>query len=110
MLDFSSAILIVALLYVYWVGPVLIFLNWLLTRCLARGHSGVSIAMANVVVSLLLLGPVKSPGAGFLFRDSYGPWSCIGLVGMCLVSVVTTLVSFSNQQKQSEDTNTTAKT
>jgi hypothetical protein len=29
---------------------------------------------------------------------------------MCLVSVVTTLVSFSNQQKQSEDTNTTAKT
>ena len=119
MLDFSSAILIVALLYVYWVGPVLIFLNWLLTRCLARGHSGVSIAMANVVVSLLLLGPIKSPGDGFLFRDSYGPWyfggssdllSCIGLVGMCLVSVVTTLVSFSNQQKQSEDTNTTAKT
>lgn len=98
---------IVALLYVYWVSPVLIFLNWLLTRRLSRGHSAVSIAITNVVVSLLLLFPVRSPGDGFLFRDSYGPWyfggypdqlSCSGVVAMCLVSVMTTLVSLTNQQ------------
>lgn len=96
--------LIVIFLFPYWMVPALALLNWLLTRSLEARLARVPIIAANLAISLLLLGPVKEHGGGFVLAgDFYYPWYLggfrldpdnvwwLGLVMLCAVSVVTTV-------------------
>jgi hypothetical protein len=96
---------IVIVLYPYWTAPALVLLNWLLTRSLGTRLSRAPITGTNLAISLLLFGPIKERGGGFvLVGDVYYRWyldashlkldnvSWLGLLMLCAVSVVTTVV------------------
>src|SRR5689334_20951204 len=100
-------IFIVFFLYLYWVAPALLVLNWLLTRHLRTRLSLPTTVATNALVSLLLLGPISSRGGEFvLMGENYYPWylggahltldnvSWVGLLMACAVSLATTVTTF----------------
>jgi hypothetical protein len=102
-------LLIVILLYPYLLAPVLVLLNWRLTRLLATRLARAPLVVANLTISLLLFGPIDERGGNFvLMGDSYYPWYLggfsldldkvwwMGLLMLCVVSVATTVATLSH--------------
>jgi hypothetical protein len=102
-------IIILIFLYVYWVGPALVLLNWSLARYLGRRLSLLPAAAINLAVSLLLLGPMRSRSGGLVFGgETYYPWYLdvselkldnvpwLALLLLCTMSVVITVATLSN--------------